>query len=234
MKLLSKLDVTKNKAVERKREIDEGAKLARKVDGLRQLSAAEESNLTKFREESLKELNKVILSKQKESDDLDEDIKIKKGIRDKLLEPLQVEFDAIDNAKKDIEKLNLDLERREETLRKATLILELEQKQLETSNKQLDTKHRYLDEQLLEAIVHTNELERLRKDSDERNANIKKQEKMVVSDLIRREAAVAIREKDAMLQQEHNKKVAFLHDKERIQLADMRATLERAIKRIKK
>lgn len=54
MKLLKKPELTSLKAQERKIEIDEGAKLAKKIDLLRQMSSEEESRLAKFRTESLR------------------------------------------------------------------------------------------------------------------------------------------------------------------------------------
>lgn len=63
-KLLPKQEIVLLKGAERKREIDEGLKLAKKIDLLRQTASEEEANLKKFREESLKvikeEMSKII------------------------------------------------------------------------------------------------------------------------------------------------------------------------------
>lgn len=60
MKLLTKQNVSDLKAVERKREIDEGAKLASKVDKLRELSSAEQARLSKFQQDTLSQIKKEI------------------------------------------------------------------------------------------------------------------------------------------------------------------------------
>ena len=52
MKLLPKTKIVSLKADERKKEIEEGAKLAKTIDVLRQTKASEETNLRKFREGS--------------------------------------------------------------------------------------------------------------------------------------------------------------------------------------
>lgn len=62
MRLLSKEQITITQSLERQREIQEGAKLAKKVDDLRELSAKEQTNLIKFRDESLKEIKEEINS----------------------------------------------------------------------------------------------------------------------------------------------------------------------------
>jgi hypothetical protein len=56
MKLLEKNEISKIKGIERKMEIDEGIKLAKRVDTLRELSAKEQTSLSKFRDESLKQI----------------------------------------------------------------------------------------------------------------------------------------------------------------------------------
>ncbi len=60
MKLLSKQDIQKQKASERKSEIDQGMTLAKKVDELRETVSKESSNLAKFRIESLKTIHQEI------------------------------------------------------------------------------------------------------------------------------------------------------------------------------
>lgn len=53
MKLLPRQEITALKNIERKKEIDEGAKLAQKIDVLRETAAKEEASLSKFREKTL-------------------------------------------------------------------------------------------------------------------------------------------------------------------------------------
>lgn len=60
MKLLSREDIAKQKSSERKSEVDEGIKLARKIDVLRETASNEETKLSKFRAEGLKQLKEDI------------------------------------------------------------------------------------------------------------------------------------------------------------------------------
>lgn len=68
MRLLPKQEVNDRLKESRRIEIDEGAKLARKIDTLRETALKEEANLTKFREESIKivteEIKKLIEKKE--------------------------------------------------------------------------------------------------------------------------------------------------------------------------
>lgn len=79
MKLLSQTEVNKLKGNERKQLIDEGVKLAKKVDLLRETSAKEEANLAKFRTESLRTLREEIEVLVREKLSLCEELK---GLRE--------------------------------------------------------------------------------------------------------------------------------------------------------
>lgn len=61
MKLLSKNEVQDLKQQERGVEVREGVKLARKIDVLRETASKEETNLAKFRIETLKIIQAEIL-----------------------------------------------------------------------------------------------------------------------------------------------------------------------------
>lgn len=67
-KLLKKEDIQQDYALERKLQIDEGMKLATKIDTLRKTLATEEERLRIFRESTLKaiqaEIDPLILKKQ--------------------------------------------------------------------------------------------------------------------------------------------------------------------------
>lgn len=69
MKLLKKEDIQQDYALERKLQIDEGMRLAHKIDSLRKSYVEEEQKLKIFREESLRailaEINPLILKRQK-------------------------------------------------------------------------------------------------------------------------------------------------------------------------
>src|SRR5258708_2263052 len=95
MKLLDKKTVDTLKAVERKKEVDEGAKLAKRVDNLRELSAKEEANLTKFRDESLKKIREEIEQEVQKCDVLKKENVILVEQNRILRIPLDVEWEEV-------------------------------------------------------------------------------------------------------------------------------------------
>lgn len=115
MKILSKQDIHEHKAVERKKEIDEGVKLAKRVDDLRELTAKEKANLDLFRSKSLVQLHTEISNKAKERDKLDKDILEKQIKRRELEAPIDLtsEWKKLELNKKQIENIKVELRDRE-------------------------------------------------------------------------------------------------------------------------
>lgn len=60
MRLLDKKEITADSALERKRQIDEGLRLAKRIDALRQTELEEQAKLGKFRTETLKILKEEV------------------------------------------------------------------------------------------------------------------------------------------------------------------------------
>jgi hypothetical protein len=75
MRLLDKKTIAVQKSEERKKEIEEGVKLAKSIDALRETHAKEQVSLKNFRDAMLRSIKEEIdtLIKQKES--LKEEIK---------------------------------------------------------------------------------------------------------------------------------------------------------------
>ncbi len=101
MKLLPKQEVTGLKSQERKFEIDEGAKLAKTIDKLRQLSAEEQVRLSKFREETLGKLRNDTLEEASKKDKITLEITELEKKRIKLLLPLDKEYAELYLAKEE-------------------------------------------------------------------------------------------------------------------------------------
>lgn len=96
MKILPlKSDVDKIKAQERKREVDEGAKWAKKIDVLREMASEEEKNLRLFHENSMVILKKDIESLIAQKNSLNSDIERLKGI----YKELETKVESITNNK---------------------------------------------------------------------------------------------------------------------------------------
>lgn len=95
LKLFSKSEINEAKSKDRHREVEEGVKLARKVDDLRALLASEEANLAKFRNETLSAISVELQEQQSKVDVLKNEVSDLTGKRNVLLEPLDAAWEAV-------------------------------------------------------------------------------------------------------------------------------------------
>lgn len=89
MKLLKKQEVDRLKAEERRQQIEEGLKVARQVDTLREVRAAEEESLQKFRRETVGSISKEITELTLKRDALKVEVAVLEGKRVVALKPLK-------------------------------------------------------------------------------------------------------------------------------------------------
>jgi len=105
MKILpKKTDIDKAKADERRREIDEGMKLAKSVDKLREARLAEEKSLKEWRDNNLAKVQQEIDSKIQINDGLKIEIKEAEAHKKKLIEPLDKEWKEINLAREELKE----------------------------------------------------------------------------------------------------------------------------------
>ncbi len=234
MRLLSKEEVVTQKASERKREIDEGAKLARKVDALREESASEETRLAKFRAENLKKIGDEVSALIVERDRVSTDIEKARAEREELRKPLDQEWAMV------WEEAKIVTSERDRLTQKAVnqIIKEVELKQREAD---LDAKASSIlkansDSQSLLREAHD---ARVKAENAERTAlntvaDAERYAEIKVSELLAREADIAGRERDTDIREKSlNSKERALNEKEQF-INDKYATLERTINRLKK
>lgn len=98
MKLLSKSDITQKKNDERRLEIDQGVKLASRVDSLRKTAAEEEKKITTYRQASVKILNDEIGSLTNQKRALEGEILYRVEELGVLMEPIDAQWDAVHRA----------------------------------------------------------------------------------------------------------------------------------------
>lgn len=234
IRLLQKSEIDKAKATDRKREIDEGVKLAKRVDSLREVQAQEEAALEKFRVATLSKIHDEIKKVSDEKGQLEQEVSILKREREEALRPITQEL------------RELDLRRqRDDSLR---ISLNAEKDDLDLRRVRADERERSIEVRERESIVAHAESLRLHKEAIEKHSDAKwflddaqkirevasREKKEVEEEAFDRLLEVSARERSCQIIE------ANLHDreeeitKEQIRLADMRQTLERAFTRIKK
>lgn len=171
MRLLSKNEIVLKKGDERKLEIEEGAKLARKIDVLRETAAKEEANLAKFREANLRNIRIELDKLAQDKASLLEEVKSLKAQRHELLAPLDstlaTEWERVNKEAAFCEKLIAELgvklkqlEEDTEKNKKTLELLEIEEARVEEKSKQADKEVRIATRDKTVAEAKTEEAER--------------------------------------------------------------------------
>lgn len=227
MRLLSKSEIAQAKATEQRRDIEEGLKIAKRVDSLREIKVQEEAALEKFRSETLSHINDEIIKKNQELDALEHEVKDLQKRRKEALEPLDKAWEDYRMADTAINQQREEQLAREHQLGdRETDIKEAEKKAKALTHtaslRAADATRRLqqADEALKQAaqarIEAENDREKAAQELDHASTLLINREQSLTlaeSNATLREAKIAERER-------HNREEAR-------RLADMRATLER-------
>lgn len=116
MRLLSKPEIQRELAADRKLSIDEGISLARKVDGLRQKAAAEEASLDTFRTGTVQATLEEISSLAQQKQDLIGELAFLKKKREEALAPIDASWEALVAGEQSLSAKELDYTDRYENL----------------------------------------------------------------------------------------------------------------------
>lgn len=123
MKLLSKTGIAQAKAVVQKQTIDEGVKIAKRIDRLREVEAAEAVSLAKFREKTLKQIHDDTQKALAERDEAREDVRKARAEAANNRLPLDAEWKEVGaaraKAESDQETANITLANAHEAKREA-------------------------------------------------------------------------------------------------------------------
>lgn len=234
MRLLPRSEVNKAKALDRQREIDEGKKLATRVDTLRELAAQEDTNLSKFRDNMVSQIMADIKPLQEEYDGLGHKITLRKGELAQLMKPIDDLWAAVKQAQAINNDWETDLAKRE-------VVVDVEKQANLDISLNLNKRMENLDNLAIEisknnessARIEANAKELLKTARAEAHALSLKAD-VRTNDLNTREIVVAARERDAKMVDAKNKADAKANNEEAKIIKDRYDTLQRTLKRLGK
>ncbi len=230
MKLLSKNEINQKKTSERKLEIDEGIKLAKKVDSLRETFTEEQRNLEKFRSGTTKAVYEEIDCLISKKTDLVSEIEVLKENREKLLIPLDEEWSKINEREKEIALLESKVILKKELLDKNLKESDLKLTEIKYSENRIDFLESEAEEKSIRAVQALKEAQKSLQDAEVVKKNIYIHSEKTLAQLMERELAVAIRERETEIKSEQIiKDRKALDDRERF-INDKYTTLLRAQK----
>lgn len=234
MKLLNKKEIDIAKESERKRDIDEGLKLARRVDNLREIAAKEEQSLALFRQKTLKAINEDIRNLSSEKELLSNEVRLLRKEIAEGLAPLRVRREEIENQLSNLLSEQTKLQEKKNLLNRLSL--------------HLDARELAIDDNFRlskEAVDNANQLvkEALEKDSLANKATeqmlqiearVKEYERVTIEQLGKRELQVSTREENQLLRdKQQDAREKELNTRE-TKLRDREQKLLRNLKLLKK
>jgi uncharacterized protein YoxC len=234
MRLLPKQEISVKQASKQKAEIDEGVKLARRVDSLREIAATEEASLASFRASTLKAIQEDI---QKIETERNEVLNQVKTLREEIKEGTKV----LDDRENSLKQLENALKQYEIDVNERLNILKITSEELKKQSKlsnnyylQTVNAMQIIEEVRKETSALYSEASNYLEACHDTYMAVHSLEAQITSELKARDIAVASRERDVIIKQEHLDILSkSLHTKE-LQLIDREQTLEREFNRLKK
>ncbi len=231
MRLLTKSEQVKAKATERNKEVQEGLKLAKRVDALREISAQEDKALKEFRKSSLVEISNEILKETKKRDVLLKEVDDLEDRKQEALKPLDSEWERLKLAKEELTHKEtvvsgiLDgIQAEYEEIDKRLKDISNKEARIITMESIAQTKHDDADKLLKDARIQALSSSKLLEDANRQAKELINNAKNIEQFIINREKAVFIKEEEL-----RNKEIELA--KQDRALRDKYATLERNIKR---
>jgi hypothetical protein len=234
LRLLKKDEIAKAQANDKAKEIAEGLKIARKVDGLRELKAKEEETLEKFRIQTLSAVTEQISKATAERDSILTEVKFLREERARGLTDIHDRQHKLTQQETDLVELERFLDEKALGLRDWDMRLNIREEDTERSRLQTQTHLGEAQRLHLEADRDREEADKILWNANQTFADAENNRLGVESYYNVRKQELDSREKMLLYKEDE----LNIREKElttlKIQLADQRATIERELQRLKK
>ena len=234
MRLLDKPQIQQLKALEMKREVDEGRKLAGRVDALRELQAKEEAELQKFRRETLANIHEEITTKAQERDQLKQEVSKLQDDRAEALKPLTEERAELDSKIAKLSILKGEISIAEEALKEEGKAIRDSKKEAKLELQRAKEAKRQANALLKDAETASKEATHSQVWAEKTKEGTQRLRDLVEKELRERDAVLASKERDFILKEEKLAQREEVIRTEWIKIEDQRDTLKRAFERLEK
>lgn len=234
MRLLAKSEIDSKKALARKQEIDEGLKISRRVDTLRETVAQEEAALEAFRRKTIAAINAQITAVSDILNDLRREVKELEEKRVKALEPIDTAWETLLKSQQEHTLSVVSLEMRQEVYFEQSKELQARITETTQELERIQTLKKQTEEALQEAVENKADTEAsmaYTRDLEHKTEELRVE---VMGDIKERDAVCAARERDISIKDESLLIREEAIRKAQILLDDQNAMLERDITRFMK
>lgn len=229
MQLLPKSVVDRARIIDRHREIEEGKKLATKVDTLRELASTEEKNLLDFRDKSVAAVKESIRVLLEDKQTILNEIHELEERKQKALKPLNSEWEELTRAQQEQDTWQKTLTKKEASLKETERLLQAKTQELTAMEIRVTDMGANAKEQKALAENAVEEARRILDKARNDAQRILSTVEVAKLEVSERERAVGLREKEVQMslyQVEHGRRE---NQREQIRLADERLSLQKAI-----
>ncbi len=234
IKLLSKQEINQRQALQRHSEIEEGRKLAKRVDNLRELAVEEEASLASFRANTLKAINADIKKATTEHEVILNQVKELRG-------ELETGFSELKKAERVLKLKEEDLVLRENQVEKRIDLVKEKEKQVRKDfeeNQTIASRLEYANSRLVQINLEADEKMQaandMYEDADFKKAHTERLYERVMKELHDKDITVASKERDLIIRAGHLDELKEALRVKELTLIDREQTLEREYKRLKK
>lgn len=233
MRLLPKSEIAQRKADARKTEIDEGMRLARRVDALRETLANEEVSLAKFRNETVAMIHNEIKTEREKLTLIQAEVATLTVKREELLVPLDKEWQEVKKHKEELEIYNNQLLSLEHSLKEKEKEIEKLQAKIKKELNHAELMSTVARESLKEATDKNLQAEIELNITKKNRENAEKLYQEMTKELKQRDSDLATRERDCTIKETQLLERESALEKGWRLLEDRKATHERTITRLK-
>lgn len=234
MKLLPKSELLQRKSDAKKMEIDEGVRLARKIDALRDTYNEEEKSLNKFRTETVSRIHQEISTEREKLSNLQKEVIELSDQRAELLIPLDKEWDELRMAQEELKASQKAIEHEWSQILKSEQDIKYRNQEIaKTLSRALSFEKKHA-----EILKNTEDVNKLANAEFQESVQIKERMEKLYEDMIKelrkRDSDLASKERDYIMKEAKlTKRESELENGWKI-LNDRKETFERTINRLKK
>ena len=233
IKLLPKNKISELKQKETSREIQEGAKLASRVDGLRELWAKTEQEFEIYKTATLTQIQEEIVVLNEKKSELDHDLRKMQAKYDSLMPDISTKRLELAQFERNLFLKESELQQREEEAALLEIDVAEALKKSETARIINEDNERISMNLLLETQKKRVEAQGYLNTAKNIYNNTNEEKKTIEDSLLLRELSIKTKEQEIS-----NKELSIMNEQKELELEwikvkDMRATLERSLQRIK-
>lgn len=230
MRLLDKREIDKSKVLERAREIQEGRKLAERVDSLRETAAKEEAALAKFRTETLSKIHEEITYHTTARDTLYQEVKRLEERKREALKPIQEEIAALERKKAVFAEEKALFVADKDVLEQEKREVAAQSRLVQSEKQRAFSDSRLAAEALTDARKDKEAAKKALSDAESTRLGTLRLKEGVEKDLAHRSEALAAKERDVSLREEWVEREKEKLEKGWTRLKDRQEMLKRHLK----